>query len=57
MTCRVRVESRITGKVFDGVLSDERAESSFGQPVLTIDGEVQDSWAFKFLAAEVVRDA
>ena len=56
MTCKVRVESRITGQVFDGVLSDERAESSYGQPVLVIDGQAVDSWGYKFLAAEVQRE-
>jgi hypothetical protein len=56
MICRVRVESRLTGQVYDGVLSDQQTEDGYDQ-VLLIDGQAADSWAYKFLSAAVVKEA
>lgn len=55
MVCRVRVESRLTGQVFDGVLSDQQGEDGYDQ-VLLIDGQAADISLYKVLSAQVQRE-
>jgi hypothetical protein len=52
MICRVRVESRLTGQVYDGVLSDQQTEDGYDQ-VLLIDGQAADLSLYRVLSAQV----